>query len=733
MKPQLSTSAWLDQVGGVIDAMSEGVAILEEGRVLFVNEALQRLTGLRRQEMIGRAAADFFTPEDLPFIQQQTARRERDGRVRFEFHLPNKEGVKVPAIISSRNFQSADGRQLAIVTCADISEQKLAAEQLRAANAKLARQHHDLLASEQRLASQSQALTELTAWERGKAPALGDRLRAILETSARTLRVERLSVWRFEDGRSAIRCYDLYELGPARHTSGALLRRNDFPAYFEALVHELIIVANDARHDPRTREFAEVYLAPAGIGAMLDVPLRQNDELVGVLCAEHVGAPRAWTVDEQNFTLSVANLIGVALANAQLRESEARKDAMMQSALDCIISIDHNGRIIEFNPAAEKAFGYARGRVIGRELAETIIPPSLREAHRRGLAHYLATGQGPVLGKRIEITAMRADGTEMPVELAIVPIHLGEHPIFTAYLRDITARKRAEQELREARDAAVAANHAKGKLLSQLKMRHDELEAALQQLKTVQRKLEAENARKARELEEARRLQLAMLPKAIPKLPHIDIAVFMQTASEVGGDYYDFDVNAEGALTVAIGDATGHGLQAGTIVASTKSLFKALVNEPDPALVLKKMSRALKAMGFRKMYMAMTVAKFQNHRLTVSAAGMPFTLVHRAATGHTEKIILKAVPLGSFPNFEYQRKILKLRRGDAVLFVSDGLHETFNAQEEMFGENRVIRLFNEIAGKRPEKIVAHLSRAAKAWARGRMQHDDVTIVAMKMR
>ncbi len=181
-----------------------------------------------------------------------------------------------------------------------------------------------------------------------------------------------------------------------------------------------------------------------------------------------------------------------------------------------LFSFDHQGKIIEFNPAAEKTFGYKRARVIGKELAATIVPPSLREAHRRGLAHYLATGQGPVLGKRIEITGMRADGSEFPVELAIVPIHLGEHPIFTAYLRDITEPKRAEKELREAKDAAVAANHAKGELLAELKERHDELEATLQQLKIIQSKLEAENARKARELEEARRLQLAMLPRPSP-------------------------------------------------------------------------------------------------------------------------------------------------------------------------------------------------------------------------
>ncbi|MBI3780407.1 MAG: PAS domain S-box protein, partial [candidate division NC10 bacterium] len=107
-----------------------------------------------------------------------------------------------------------------------------------------------------------------------------------------------------------------------------------------------------------------------------------------------------------------------------LRESEARKGAILESALDCIVTIDHEGMIIEFNPAAERMFGYTRAEVMGKAMAEVIIPPALRDRHRRGLAHYLATGEGPVIGKRLEMPAMRADGTEFPVELAITRIRL---------------------------------------------------------------------------------------------------------------------------------------------------------------------------------------------------------------------------------------------------------------------------------------------------------------------
>jgi PAS domain S-box-containing protein len=129
---------------------------------------------------------------------------------------------------------------------------------------------------------------------------------------------------------------------------------------------------------------------------------------------------------------------------AAVRESEARTRAMLDAALDGVISIDHEGKVIEFNPAAERAFGLERQDVIGKQMADLVIPPSLREAHARGFKRYLATGEGTVLGQRLEMPAMRSDGTEFPIELSIVRVDLPGPPVFTAYMRDITERKRSE-------------------------------------------------------------------------------------------------------------------------------------------------------------------------------------------------------------------------------------------------------------------------------------------------
>ena len=137
-----------------------------------------------------------------------------------------------------------------------------------------------------------------------------------------------------------------------------------------------------------------------------------------------------------------------------LGESEARKAAILDSVLDCIVTMDADGTVLEFNTSAARTFGYTKAEATGRSLAELIIPPRFRHEHRAGLARYVATGEGPLIGKLTEIMAMRSDGTEIPVELSITAIRSGAASIFTGVLRDITARRQAEATLRHERDRA---------------------------------------------------------------------------------------------------------------------------------------------------------------------------------------------------------------------------------------------------------------------------------------
>jgi PAS domain S-box-containing protein len=135
-------------------------------------------------------------------------------------------------------------------------------------------------------------------------------------------------------------------------------------------------------------------------------------------------------------------------AEREASESAALNSAILASVLDCVITIDHRGRIVEFNPAAERLFGHTRERALGQELAELIVPPDAREAHRAGLRRYLADGVGPLLDRRIEVTGLAADGSEIPVELTVTVIPGTKPPMFTGYLRDIAPRRAGEMAQR---------------------------------------------------------------------------------------------------------------------------------------------------------------------------------------------------------------------------------------------------------------------------------------------
>jgi serine phosphatase RsbU (regulator of sigma subunit) len=249
----------------------------------------------------------------------------------------------------------------------------------------------------------------------------------------------------------------------------------------------------------------------------------------------------------------------------------------------------------------------------------------------------------------------------------------------------------------------------------------------------LRQELEAENEQRARELEEARQLQLSMLPKKIPQLPHLEIAAYMKPAAEVGGDYYDFHLSDDGALTVAVGDATGHGLKAGTVVTAMKSLFRTFAAEPDLVPIFKQSSRVLKEMNLRSLFMCLTMIKLDGHRLKISSAGMPPVLIYRAGKGEVEEVLIKAMPLGSVSGYPYRERELALSGGDIVVLMSDGLPERFNHAGEMFDYSRTVESLLRAAARSPREIIEHLVNAGESWANGRPQDDDVTFVVLKVR
>jgi PAS domain S-box-containing protein len=203
----------------------------------------------------------------------------------------------------------------------------------------------------------------------------------------------------------------------------------------------------------------------------------------GALGAIEMFAARVYEPDDEllatmtSLGSQLGQLIERAHAERQVRESNERRRAILEAALDSVITIDERGRVVEFNPAAERTFGYRRAETIGREMAELIIPPALRARHRKGFTRLLQTGEGRLVDRRVELTGMRADGAEFPIELTVTRIDIPGPPMFTGYLRDISERKRAEAELRASRARIVdAADDARRRLERDL---HDGAQARL--------------------------------------------------------------------------------------------------------------------------------------------------------------------------------------------------------------------------------------------------------------
>ena len=246
-----------------------------------------------------------------------------------------------------------------------------------------------------------------------------------------------------------------------------------------------------------------------------------------------------------------------------------------------------------------------------------------------------------------------------------------------------------------------------------------------------QARLVAENDRKNKELEEARRLQLSMLPIKLPEESGYSIAAHMITATEVGGDYYDFCRDADGALIAVIGDATGHGLRAGYAVTATKSLFKALASSHEPDHALSLMGGPFKSLGFKNMFMAMIVVKWAEDHLRLAIGGMPAPLIYRAEGPKLEKIMQRGLPLGALRKARYNLVDVNLERGDQLVLMSDGLAERFNQQNEMFGDERLEQTLLEAGHLTPAELIDTLIGAGEQWSEGKALDDDITFVVIR--
>ncbi|MCB0194395.1 MAG: SpoIIE family protein phosphatase [Anaerolineae bacterium] len=250
--------------------------------------------------------------------------------------------------------------------------------------------------------------------------------------------------------------------------------------------------------------------------------------------------------------------------------------------------------------------------------------------------------------------------------------------------------------------------------------------------------LDTENKRKSAELENARQIQRSMLPLATPSLPYLDVAAWQETASEVGGDYYDFLTRVGDKQLLILGDATGHGVSSALMVSMTKALLLAHRGHHIEAL-LDELNVILCKLGLGKqLNMALLLLELEEKPdggITVSASGggIPPIYILRP-TAPVKEVLISGLPLGITHEADYQVTSFDLAPGEAIVLMSDGVVEQFNAAGQFLGFNRLYQALQqfEVSEANANAILEHIKQLGKDWAAGHPLHDDVTLVVAKV-
>ncbi|HEY9850069.1 MAG TPA: PAS domain S-box protein [Leptolyngbyaceae cyanobacterium] len=331
-------------------------------------------------------------------------------------------------------------------------------KELTEQNARLQQEIRDRIRAEEALSQRAEQLRNqnivLTQLAQNKAINQGDLTVAfeeITQATARSIEVERSSIWLYDETNTKLQCIDLFIKTLNQHFSGYELAFADYPAYFQALVENPIVVAHDAHTDSRTKEFSESYLTPLGINSMLDAPIRLGGKTVGVLCLEQVGAARHWSLEDQNFARSVADLCSLALearerqqAEAALRYSEEKFASAFRASPDAIaIATFPDQRHIEINDNFCYLFGYSQAQVFGKTAEELEIWVDRKERER--IIKSLQK-EGAIHDEEVDFRTSNGQIKTVLFSAELFNIN-GEKCLLTTS-HDITERKKAEEKLR---------------------------------------------------------------------------------------------------------------------------------------------------------------------------------------------------------------------------------------------------------------------------------------------
>lgn len=416
-----------------------------DGRYIEVNDSFCQVSGYSRAELIGHTTTELNNWVNLDERERIRQLLQEQGEIRNqEIQIYTKSGDKRLWLVSSELI-SLDDTPCLLSVVDDITDRKRAEE--------------ELCYRTQILSHQNQVLTELT-----RDPTLYDgdlhsSVRKLTEITARTLSSERASIWLFDETKTRCICLNLFELSSGQHCVETELLVADYPTYFQALETAQVIAADNAHTDLRTREFSESYLTSLGIASMLEIPIRRGDELIGVMCAEHVGETRTWTLEEQSFARSIGNLLSLAI---EVRHRQQAEESLRQSEERWQLAIaGNNDGIWDWNLITNETFrsarwyeilGYADGelKTTNDEWSDRIHPDDFNRVMATD-RDYLAR-QIPTYA--IEYRLRCKDGTYKWVSSRAKALwDEQENPIrMVGSTRDITPRKQREEALRQSEE-----------------------------------------------------------------------------------------------------------------------------------------------------------------------------------------------------------------------------------------------------------------------------------------
>jgi phosphoserine phosphatase RsbU/P len=384
-----------------------------------------------------------------------------------------------------------------------------------------------------------------------------------------------------------------------------------------------------------------------------------------------------------------ANRISKRKAKEALRQSEARYRLLWETATDAIVLLDKDNTIHFANPAVREIFGYKEEEVIGKNL-QLLQPEWEAGQNKDGFRKFLATGVRPPNWRARETTGRRKDGTEFPVEVAFSDMEFEGNRWFVGFIRDVSERKKAEQELQQNQE----------------------------------------------QFRVAREIQQTLFPKVAPAVPGYDIAGASYPAEATGGDYFDYLPMLETRVGIVVGDVTGHGVGPALLMAEARAYLRILArNRQDVGEILTRANAVLSEDIGSERFVTMLLAQLDSSSRTLSYvnAGHPPGYILDPKGKVRRELTRTNIPLGIRPETRYTSSPpIALHPGEIVLLVSDGFEEAISPEGDFFGTERILGVIGKHRNKSPAQIVEALYHELRQFVQDQPQLDDLTVMVAKV-